>query len=202
MPHLGTMLQSGLKLEEKYGLHAAHQALLPPGDRNARSVKAPMRTDTSGWNAVVPAVAPSLFEARLLGELSAVLHNAWRPPGICRGAEASLRQHRGESRYCDQGLLVTPPLEGPSTWLGYGWGEETQGHLHRLNRFCSSRAAQAAKRRPASSTRTTPATSNGPASLVFFLDVGGEDVHFRGFRDSHQAASEGIAPAICQAPPH
>ena len=66
MPHLGTMLQSGLKLEEKYGLHAAHQALLPPGDRNARSVKAPMRTDTSGWNAVVPAVAPSLFEARLI----------------------------------------------------------------------------------------------------------------------------------------
>ena len=31
---------SGQNLQEKYGLHDAHKALLPPGERNARSVKA------------------------------------------------------------------------------------------------------------------------------------------------------------------
>ena len=31
---------SGEELQKKYGLHDAHKALLPPGDRNARSVKA------------------------------------------------------------------------------------------------------------------------------------------------------------------
>ena len=30
----------GEELQEKYGLHEAHRTLLPPGERNARSIKA------------------------------------------------------------------------------------------------------------------------------------------------------------------
>ena len=102
----------GEELQKKYGLHEAHRALLPPGERNARSIKAarggsggrgsPNRLSKGSEGGIVQLLqqevvlclpawhSQSMVWALEPGELPAILPDAARALQVCRGGSRSL----------------------------------------------------------------------------------------------------------------